>query len=378
MVLSSPAATPAALAFATDVLPGTQVMDVDEAESRFDSLRDECLSFAPRLFVEDGALGGSREAEIRVRVITDSPAVALFARSALLQRIPLYAPEVFPRTITLYAASLASPHIEAGRVAATGAPAPPYTLVDVDPAAARACVAAVGAVSFAALRSALGLAASQLMTSGGYRSVPGGEAQNPNLAEARSDGILSWYARDGHWYAPPGTPHPDLLALPGADVIAATAGSAAPALVLGSHGGAVASAAAAAGRLYAAHGAVWTGSGTVTSLWGGATLPAGSAGAGKLASAAGGRGVVTAQGGVSAPLAGARALKAPGAVLVIDPSASSAAAAGSVSGADAVARVRAVAPLSDKQAEKLAARLTGVAVTVVKTEAEALQALQLA
>jgi hypothetical protein len=46
------------------------------------------LSYAPRLFVEDGAVGASRASEVRVRVITDSPVVALWARNAL-QRVPL-------------------------------------------------------------------------------------------------------------------------------------------------------------------------------------------------------------------------------------------------------------------------------------------------
>lgn len=372
--LASPAATPATVAFATDALPGTAVMDIEEAEARFDSLRDECLSFAPRLFVEDGALGGSRDAEVRVRLVTDSPAVALYARSALLQRIPLYDPEVFPRTVTVYVATLASPDIDAGRTAA-GAPAPPYTVVDVDAAAGRAAVAAAGPVSFAALRSAVALAAGQLMTAGGYRATPGGDAQNPNLAEARADGILSWYARDEHWYAPAGAPHPDLLAV-AADVVTAPAAGG-PTLVFGAPAGGVAAAAAAKGRLYAAHHAVWVGTGagsSVSSFWGGSTLPAGSAAA--VAAAGAVRGAVTAQGGVSAPLAGPKAVAAPAGVVVID---AGAAAAGAVTGADAVARIRAVAPLTDKQAAQLTARLAGgVPVTVVKSEADALKALQLA
>lgn len=343
-------------------------MDVEEAEARIDSVRDECLSYAPRLFVEDGAVGGSRETEVRVRIITDSPAVALFARSGLLQRIPLYDAEVFPRTITVYAATLAGPEIDAGRTA-EGKPAPPHTIVDVDPASARATVAAVGPASLASLRSAIALAASQLMSQGGYRSAPGGDAQSPNIAEARADGILGWYLRDGHWYAPAGSAHPDLLAVAG-DVVTAKAAGGAPTLVVGGMTGAVASAAAAAGRLYAAHHAVWTGSGSVSSFWGGATLPSGSAGAKSAV-----RGNLTAQGGVTAPMAGPKALPAPGAVIIVDAGAE----AGAVSAADAVARVRALAPMTDKQAAQLTARLAGVkSITSVKSEGDAAKALELA
>ena len=35
-------------------------------------LLDECLSYAPRIFVEDGCVGSSRASELRVRVVTDS------------------------------------------------------------------------------------------------------------------------------------------------------------------------------------------------------------------------------------------------------------------------------------------------------------------
>jgi len=73
-------------------------------EGKMKDLLDNRLSFAPRLLVQDGAIGSSRATEIRTRFITDSPVTALAAR-ALLHRIPLYSPVVFPRTITVYAAT---------------------------------------------------------------------------------------------------------------------------------------------------------------------------------------------------------------------------------------------------------------------------------
>ena len=145
-------------------------------------LRDECLSFAPRLFVEDACVGGARESEVRVRVVTDSAAAALFFRSAL-QRTPLYAPEAFPRTLTVLVATLAAPE---GVAAARGKPGP-FTVVDVDPLTARGTVLAVGAAPLGgtedSVAAAVAAAAGQLMTLGGYRHVGGG-AQNAALVKS--------------------------------------------------------------------------------------------------------------------------------------------------------------------------------------------------
>lgn len=109
LVVDSGAAAVTA-AYATDVMPGTTVMDVAEAEARTNAvrrgagagresgglgdvvalgsrtpsvlpdpvprlslqLRTECLSFAPRLFVQDGCVGSTRASELRVRVVSDS------------------------------------------------------------------------------------------------------------------------------------------------------------------------------------------------------------------------------------------------------------------------------------------------------------------
>lgn len=344
-----------AVAYATDALPGFQVMDIEEFEGRVQSVRDDCLSYAPRLFVEDGAIGSSRTSELRVRVISDSSVTALAFRS-LLNRIPLYNPEIFPRTVTVYAASLASSAIAAGKDA-SGAAAKPYTVVDVDPATSKAVVIAVGDVSIASLRQAVATAAGRLMQLGGYRHVKGGD-QNPNLRKVREDGVLEWYIKrgDAHWYPPASDAHPDLLALP-ADVVVGKDNSIS--LVLGGSS-ALSGAAAKAGRLYAAHDAVWTPEG-VTAFWGGTSLPTASAPAPLP------RGALQAEDSAYVPLAGPKAVPAPAQVIVIGGT-----------GEDAASKALSVAGLDDKRAEKLKARLAaGVKVVAVATEAEAIKALGL-
>jgi len=310
---------------------------------------------------------------VRVRVVSDSAAAALFFRS-MLQRTPLYAPEAFPRTLTVLVATLAAP---AGVAAARGK-AGPFTVVDVDPLSARGTVAAVGAAPLAHVAEAVAVAAGQLMTLGGYRHVAGG-AQNAALAAARADGVLDWYLRDGHVYAPKDAPHPDLLPLPrGADVVrekegaggAGAASAGAVALVIGAAPGAVAAPAAAAGRLFSAHAAVWHAGGGVSAMWGGLSAPAPlqAALAAKLPLV---RGSLVAEGAATMPLAGApRAAPAPRRVIIVG---------GAGAGADAAAAIKAACGLTDRQAEKVAARLaaSGAAVSVVADAKAALAALGL-
>ena len=297
-----------------------------------------------------------------MRVVSDSAAAALFFRS-LLQRTPLYAPEAFPRTLTVLVATLAAP---AGVAAARGK-AGPFTVVDVDPLAARGTVLAVGAAPLSAVAEAVATAAAQLMTLGGYRHVPGG-AQNAALAAARADGVLDWYLRDGHVYADKAAPHPDLLALPrGADVVREREGGGV-ALVVGAAPGLVAAPAAAAGRLFSAGGAVWHASGALSALWAGLSAPAPLQAqlAAKLPLV---RGSLVAEGMATLPLAGAaRAAPAPGRVIVV----------GGGGGGDAAAAIKAACGLTDRQAEKLAARLKASgAVSAVADAKAALAALGL-
>jgi len=184
---------------------------------------------------------------------------------ALLFRTPLYAPEVFPRTVTVYVAS--------------ETPESPSTYVDINAQRAAATVLASGNVPLGALRHAIAAAASTLHSLGGYQSVKGGSAQSPNLAAARSDGVLEWYARDGHVYSKPGATPPDLLTLRGAAVMLPAAGNATAeaALVIGATTGILENAAAGAQRLLAAHHVVWhrsadTKHDTLAPLWAGASL----------------------------------------------------------------------------------------------------------
>lgn len=164
-------------------------------------VRSESLSYAPRLFVTDGALAaGSRASELRVRFVTDCPLVALASR-ALLHRIPLYAPEAFPRTLTVYAATLAAQEGVAAGASLPGAASASggrvaYSMVDVDPQAARGTVTTVGAVPLAGVFGAIATAASALQVAGGYRHIPGGAAQSPNMNKARA-GELQEAGREG-------------------------------------------------------------------------------------------------------------------------------------------------------------------------------------
>ena len=310
-------------------------------------------------------MGGARESEVRVRVVSDSAAAALFFRS-LLQRTPLYAPEAFPRTLTVLVATLAAPE----GVAAARGKAGPFTVLDVDPLAARGLVMAVGAAPLQSVAEAVATAAAQLMTLGGYRSVAGG-AQNAALAAARADGVLSWYLRDGHQYAAKDAPHPDLLPLPrGADVVReAGAGAGADvALVLGAAPGAVAAPAAAKGRLFSAHAAVWHAGGGLSAMWAGLSAPA------PLQAQLGAalplvRGSLVAEGMATLPLGGApRAAPAPRRVIIVG---------GAGAGGDAAAAVKAACGLTERQAAKVAGRLSGAAVSFVADDKAALAALGL-
>jgi len=316
-------------------------------------LRDECLSFAPRLFVEDAAVGSSRQSEVRVRVISDSSIVALFFRS-LLQRTPLYSPEVFPRNITVLAATLATPE----GVAAARGMSKPFTVVDVDPQTSKGTVIAVGDVPLASIANAVAAAAGQLMSLGGYRSIPGG-SDNASINAARADGSLAWYMRDGHSYAPKNEPHPDLLPLTtGADVVKDGSGYS---LIVGAPAGAVAGPAAAKGRLFAAHGCVW-GSNEMSAFWSGLTVPSGSS----LPLV---RGALVAEGWKVLPAssAGGRAVPHPNRVIVVG------------GNSNASAAIKSACALSDKQAEKIASRITtsGAKVETVADVSGALKALSL-
>ncbi len=306
-------------------------------------------------------MGSSRLSEVRVRVVSDSPLVALYFRN-LLHRTPLYAPEAFPRTLTVYAATLAGEGVAAARAGGS-----PYTVMDVDPQTARGTVLAVGNVPLTALGDAVVAAAGQLALVGGYRHVPGGN-NDPTIAGARAEGALEWYMRDRHYYAPAGEAHPDLLPIR-ADVVA-DADKKGHTLVVGAPVGSVAGPAAARGRLFAAHAAVWSATEGLASALAGVSVPRTAAAGLPLV-----RGAVSAQGFVTLPLAGPKAVAHPSRILVVG----GGRAAGPVSSGEAVAAVKAAAGLTDKAAEKLAARIAAAKteVTAVATSADALKALAL-
>ncbi len=298
-------------------------------------------------------MGSTRASELRVRVVTDSPIVALYFR-ALLQRTPLYNPQGFPRTLTVFAGTLASEGIAAGRGMSA-----PFTAIDVDGGAARGTVAAVGPAALGAVRDAVAAAAGALQAGGGYRHVRGG-SHVPAIAAAQEEGVIDWYYRDGHVYAPPGVAHPELLPLRGT-VVAEAGGGGGCALVVDG-GGALAGAALRAGRLFAAHHCVWEGaSGALAAQWGGAVV----SGGGKPGAAPLRRGALAAQGGVATPLApAARAAPPPGRIILV---------------AEKGAHFATAAGLGDKLKARADALLSKFAPKVehVASEEEALKALGL-
>jgi len=312
-------------------------------------VRDDCLSFSPQLFVEDAAVGSSRTSEIRVRVITDSPIVALYLR-ALLQRTPLYNPQVFPRTITVFASTLAREGTAAGRGMTS-----PFTVVDADLVRSRAIVAAVGPFSLASLSNAIAAAAGALSGGpGGYRTTP--FDAHPALGEARADGSLPFYLRDGHVYAPPGEAHPVLLPLRGSVI---TGGASGATVVLGGGSGLVEGAAMSAGRLYAWGGCSVESHG-VAGLFAGASIPSNLAGKPL-------KGSLIAQGCTTVPLCNpARLAGNLGKVLVLG---------GGVGGSEAL--VGFVEGSISK--DRLSAALSNIkaGVEIVATEADALKVLGL-
>ena len=316
------------------------------------------------------------------RPVPRSPVVALYFRT-LLHRTPLYDAEVFPRTIVVYAGTLAAPDGAARAPLASGGsgagPLGPYTVTDVDPATARATVLAVGRTSLASVSRAVATAAAQLQALGGYRHVPGG-SHIANIAEARKDGILHWYLRDGHVYAAPSEAHPDLLPLQ-ADVVASAQAGAGPVLVLGALNGEVAGAAASKGRLLAAHHAVWEAAGgAVASQWAGLSVAEAVAGPAVTLP----RGSLVSQGRatVPLPLAPSRTAPAPSALLLVDPSVK----AGPLAAADLATRLAATGGLGSglatpKLTAALAARIeaagAGLRIEAVPTTADAIRALGL-
>jgi hypothetical protein len=170
---------------------------------------------------------------------------------------------------------------------------------------------------------------------------------------------LAWYMRDGHSYASKNEPHPDLLPLTtGTDVVKDGSGYS---LIVGAPAGAVSGPAAAKGRLFAAHGCVW-GSNEMSAFWSGLSVPSGSG----LPLV---RGALVAQGRTVLPVssAGGRVVQHPNRVILVG------------GNSDASAAIKSACALSDKQAEKIAARISssGAKVETVADASGALKALSL-
>lgn len=240
--------------------------------------------------------------------------------------------------------------------------------VDVDPATARATVLLRGPVSASAFANAIAVAGGALSIAGGYRHVPGG-AHDPNLSEARSDGVLDWYLRDGHFYARADEPQPEtaLLAPGAATVLGRT-------LVIGRDvlAAAVSSGALAGGKVQSGAGAVWHPTEGVSAPFAGLLMPAAAASGAAAAALPAGSVIYGGEAVVPWAAAAARSFGAPSRVVVVGER-----PAGGASPVDAaiaaVAKASGWANANEKADARLRARLSapGVAIEFAPSPAAA-------
>lgn len=255
-VLRSEAAAASATKFSTDEFPDREVMDIDEFDERFGALKDALVS-APALFVEDAAVGSFREAEVRVRVISDSADYALYLRN-LLVRVPLRNAQTTPRPVTIYVGSRAGDG--SGDV---------YTVSDFDVDTLQASVVVSGPAPFADIADQLAHVVGRMYgAEGGVEAVRAKRGGGPRVATAREHGGL-WEVPDEHYTALPGADGDALLLRNGSTFVNSSGDVS---VVVGAPG-AVLAAGAANGSLFAAHASVW-GTRGVAALFAGATLPA--------------------------------------------------------------------------------------------------------
>lgn len=240
--------------FATDAYEGFAVMDVGQFEELDAAVKDD-LYDRKRMFVHDGVLGSERSSQTRVRVVTDSPDVALFVAN-MLHSTPLYNAETFPRNIVVVANT-------------QWAQAEPVVASDVNLEAegsVKCTVVAAGPVPFQAIARHIAHCGAQLASASGWTNQPGGGA--PALAAVET-GTRELYVEDRHW-------RPASGAAPGAVHLPATALAGAKggiSLVFGS--GVDVPAAAHADKkvtLVAAHHSVWS-AGGVSRAWAGLSVP---------------------------------------------------------------------------------------------------------
>lgn len=386
-------------ALATDEYPGFEVMDLEAYEDMAAAVKTD-LYHRSRLWVEDAAVGSTRAAEQKVRVISDSPEAALLARN-MLQRTPLYHAGTFPRHILVVVNSRW-----------TGQPA---IVTDIDPEAAgatKATIVAAGSVPFPQILRCIGHAASVLAAEGGYRHEFGG---NRRAADAAAAGSLELFHQDQYWRAAASDAHPDLLTFV-ADAVklgdasalvmggtpeftaaayqgsstaagkaaAADAGAAASGKAKAAKPKAAKKTTAAAGgkgkgkrglatdagsglSLLSAHHTVWTADG-LARVWAGATLPADAVRVEDLP-----RGALVGAGLVAMPVEAPLLSAHPSTVVVVGGTSS-----GALSGDAAVEAVAAAQGLSGAGVEKLQARLAAhkSKVVAVASEQDVMRALR--
>jgi hypothetical protein len=141
-----------------------QEVDVDVAFGEYESVYEkvtEHLSIQDNIFTQDGAVGSYKDDRTRVRVISDSPLVALFAQS-LLVRVPTKDPHA-ARPIVVYVAT-------AG--AFKGQEPKALLFLDKDDEGSLfAKIVVTGAADLASVKDAVGLAKKKLLEHAESESV---------------------------------------------------------------------------------------------------------------------------------------------------------------------------------------------------------------
>lgn len=135
-------------------------MSFGEYAPLFEKVTDH-LSFQDAIFTHDGAVGSYKDDRTRVRVISDSPLVALFAQS-LLVRVPTKDPHE-ARPIVAYVAT-------AGEFAGQDPTALLYLDKDED-GALFTKVVITGAASLASIQDAIAIAKKKLLAQTDSESV---------------------------------------------------------------------------------------------------------------------------------------------------------------------------------------------------------------
>jgi hypothetical protein len=241
------ASTDAVVSGQLSSLAGARWVDVDSAEELSAAAKKGFFT-KRHAFVEDGAVGSTRDSELKVRLIADRAEPALAFRH-LLQATPLYDPDWFPRNVVVVWDSEAP--------AGAGGPT---VVSDVDlasPSSAKAWVTVRGEVPLERVLGHVALVSAKLLQNpASYRGVDGG-SQAQRAVKARNGSGGAFDASEFHWLPARNAPLPDNVLVPGDVVFSKASGRTAVLLSLFPTASGLESAVAAAADAAGAHHLVW-------------------------------------------------------------------------------------------------------------------------